>query len=232
MQGHAYRCLEPNGKLTRADTSPVLRNPGDVIVRVAGCGVCHTDLSFHTGQVKTRRGFPIVFGHEISGTVVAAGPMSAHLVGRKVIVPAVMPCGECAVCLAGHDNSCPHQFMPGNDADGGFATHVVVPGRFLTVLPDDLSESRLAEMSVIADAVSTPYQSIHRSGLRAGDFAVVVGAGGIGTHAVQIAAALKETLLGRLAEPDDIAHAVLFLASPMARHITGHVLRVDGGQYL
>lgn len=195
MQGHAYKCYQPNGRLDREDTNPVVSAPGDVVVRVAGCGVCHTDLSFYTGQVKTRRGFPIVFGHEISGTVVEAGPEVAHLLGKHVIVPAVMPCGECPVCFAGHDNSCPRQFMPGNDADGGFASHVLVPGRFLTVLPNDLGAYRLEELSVIADAVSTPYQSIHRSSLRPGDLAVVVGAGGIGTHAIQIAAAFGATVL-------------------------------------
>lgn len=218
MLGHAYRCTQPNGELQRTEIRPTALNPGDAVVRVAGCGVCHTDLSFHSGQVQTRHGLPLVLGHEISGEVVEAGTAVSHLVGQRVIVPAVMPCGECPVCLAGHDGCCPHQFMPGNDADGGFATHVVVPGKYLNVLPSDLGPYQLAELSVIADAISTPYQSIHRSGLRSGDFAVVVGAGGIGTYAVQIAAALGAMVLAI-----DIDDARL---DRLRAHGAGHTLNV------
>ena len=71
--------------------------------------------------------------------------------------------------------------MPGNDFHGGFASHIVVPARFLTLVPDAaLTDHSLAELAVIADAVSTPYQVIVKSELQPGDFAVVIGVGGIG----------------------------------------------------
>jgi 6-hydroxycyclohex-1-ene-1-carbonyl-CoA dehydrogenase len=80
--------------------------------------------------------------------------------------------------------------MPGNDGDGGFATHVRVPARGLCPVPDVLPEHvALEQLAVVADAVTTPFEAIRRSGLSAGDVAVVVGAGGIGGFAVQIAAA-------------------------------------------
>jgi len=79
--------------------------------------------------------------------------------------------------------------MPGNDMDGGFADFIRVPGRGLCVV-DDRGGLDLADLSVVADAVTTPYQAVVRSGLRDGDLAVVVGVGGVGTHCVQIAAAL------------------------------------------
>ncbi len=159
--------------------------PADhAVVEVAGCGVCHTDITFFTGAVGTNKK-PLVLGHEISGRVVAAGDACSDLVGRAVVIPAVLPCGECDLCRKGRDNICRAQQMPGNDFDGGFASHVVVPARFLCTLPDDLGDVELWHLSVVADAITTPYQSLVRSGLESGDLAVVIGVGGIGSYLVQ-----------------------------------------------
>jgi 6-hydroxycyclohex-1-ene-1-carbonyl-CoA dehydrogenase len=163
--------------------------PDEVVVRVAGCGVCHTDIGFWKDGVATRAPLPLTLGHEISGTVVAAGPAFRHLLDAEVIVPAVIPCGACDLCREGRGNACRRQVMPGNDMDGGFADYVRVPGRGLCRV-EDRGGHALEDLSVIADAVTTPYQAVVRSGLRAGDLAIVVGAGGVGTHCVQIAAAL------------------------------------------
>jgi 6-hydroxycyclohex-1-ene-1-carbonyl-CoA dehydrogenase len=161
----------------------------EVVVRVAGCGVCHTDIGFWRDGVPTRRPLPLPLGHEVSGMVAAAGASFRHLVGREVIVPAVIPCGDCDLCRAGRGNACRKQLMPGNDMDGGFAESLVVPGRGLCLV-EDRGGYELPELSVIADAVTTPYQAIVRSGLAPGDLAIVIGAGGVGGYAVQIAAAL------------------------------------------
>jgi 6-hydroxycyclohex-1-ene-1-carbonyl-CoA dehydrogenase len=175
--------------------------PGEVLVAVAGCGVCHTDLGFLYDGVPTRRGFPLTLGHEISGRVVEAGEGAEAWLDRAVVVPAVLPCGECAACRAGRGQICPTQVFLGSDVDGGFATHVRVPARGLCPVPDLASAAAnphaldLSALSVIADAVSTPYQAIVRSGLAAGDLAVFVGAGGIGGFGVQIAAALGATVV-------------------------------------
>jgi 6-hydroxycyclohex-1-ene-1-carbonyl-CoA dehydrogenase len=168
-----------------------LREParGEVLVRVAGCGVCHTDVSFFSGAVRTRHPLPLVLGHEISGTVDVAPPPFERLLGRRVLVPAVIPCDTCPLCKAGRDTACAHQTMPGNDIHGGFATHVTVPGGHLLVLPDDLRGHDLADLSVISDAVTTPLQAIRRASVQPGDLVIVIGVGGIGTYALQIAAA-------------------------------------------
>jgi 6-hydroxycyclohex-1-ene-1-carbonyl-CoA dehydrogenase len=162
---------------------------GQVLVEVAGCGLCHTDVTFQTGEVPVRGTLPLILGHEISGTVLEASPPHEELRGRRVLVPAVLPCGECDLCRSGRSNACPRHVMPGNHVHGGFANALVVPGRFLVPLPDDLGDYDLAELSVISDAVTTPLQAVERSGLSQGDVAVVIGIGGIGTYAVQIAAA-------------------------------------------
>jgi len=175
--------------------------PGEVLVAVAGCGVCHTDLGFFYDGVPTRHPLPLTLGHEISGVVVEAGAGAESWVGRAVVVPAVLPCGECAACRAGRGQICPTQIFPGNDVHGGFASHVRLPARGLCPVPDlsdpavNRSGVALADLSVVADAISTPYQAIVRSGLGAGDVAVFVGAGGVGGFGVQLAAALGATVV-------------------------------------
>jgi 6-hydroxycyclohex-1-ene-1-carbonyl-CoA dehydrogenase len=184
------------GEPMELEQRPESPGAGEVIVAVAGCGVCHTDLGFFYEGVPTRHPFPLTLGHEIAGHVVEAGPGAADWLGRDVVVPAVLPCGDCPACRAGRGQVCPRQVFPGNDVHGGFASHVRVPARGLCPVPDLSTATSnpaglpLASLSVIADAVSTPFQAVRRSGLAAGDLAVVVGCGGVGGFAVQIAAAL------------------------------------------
>jgi len=162
----------------------------EVVVEVAGCGVCHTDVSFAVDGVPTRKPLPLILGHEISGRVVAAGSRAEHWIGNDVLVPAVIPCETCDACLAGRPTICRRQFMPGNDGDGGFATHTCVPARGLCPVPALPSNITLAELSVVADAVTTPLEAAARAHLGPEDVAIFVGAGGVGGFGVQIAAAL------------------------------------------
>ncbi len=159
--------------------------PDEVLVKIAGCGVCHTDLSFWHYGVKTKHELPLTLGHEISGTVMG-GP--DDWIGKKVIIPAVLPCGSCELCQKGRSNICQQQLMPGNDFDGGFASHVKVPYRYLCPVPEKvLAKYSLEQLAVIADAVSTPYQVIKKSELEVGDLAICIGVGGIGIYGAQIA---------------------------------------------
>jgi len=188
-----WQMTAPDAPLSRVDIP--IPEPGDdeAVVQVAGCGVCHTDIGFLYGGVRTRHPLPLALGHEVSGIVVSAGKAHTDLVGRAVIVPAVVPCGACEACRKGHGNICAKQQMPGNDRHGGFASHVVVPALGLCPVPihgegigatvgdTDLT---LAEVSVMADAVTTPYQAAVRAGIEEDDLAIVVGLGGrfSGTH--------------------------------------------------
>lgn len=191
LQGaHGFQLTAPKTPVSPCELPPLEPGPGEVVVEVAGCGVCHTDIGFAFDDVPTRHPLPLILGHEITGKVVAAGENAAEWVGRSVIVPAVIPCGACAACRAGRPTICRQQFMPGNDGDGGFATHVLVPFRGLCPVPEPLPPGVTLEMlSVVADAVTTPYEAIRRACLGAEDVAVIVGAGGVGGFGVQIAAA-------------------------------------------
>ena len=189
----AYRWLmtAPQAPLQRADFDAVAA-PGEVVVAVAGCGVCHTDLGYYYDGVRTNAPLPLALGHEISGHVVAAGAGAEAWVGRAVIVPAVLPCGECDLCRRGLAPICRAQKMPGNDIQGGFASHIVVPARGLCAVDEQrLAAAGLAlwQVSIVADALTTPYQAVRRAGVTPGDLAIVVGAGGVGGYCVQVARA-------------------------------------------
>lgn len=187
----AWQMVAP-GELRRA-TLPLPRlAPGEVLVEVCGCGVCHTDLSYFYDGVPTLQKPPLTLGHEIAGVVVAAAEADAPLLGREVIVPAVLPCHDCALCRSGRANRCLAQKMPGNSLGiyGGFASHIPVPGRDLCVV-GQRGEVPLEHLAVVADAVSTPYQAARRAHLAAGDRVIVIGAGGgVGGYMVQMAKAL------------------------------------------
>ncbi len=185
---HAWRMVEA-GEPLRLVAAPLPHpGPGEVLLRVRACGLCHTDVGFLYGGVRPNAPLPLTLGHEIVGDAVAAGPGAEDLVGRTFIVPAVMPCGECDLCRRGRGNVCRRQKMPGNDLDGGFASHVVVPGRFLCPVPDGTAD--VEDLAIVADAVSTAYQAVLRAGTSPGSMVVVVGAGGVGTFGVQVAKAL------------------------------------------
>ena len=211
-----FRLVAVGQPLEPFDLPPLEPGMDEVIVQVAGCGVCHTDVGFAVDGVPTRKALPLVLGHEICGRVVAAGDGAAAWRGKLVIVPAVIPCGVCPPCRAGRPTICRDQFMPGNDGDGGFATHVRVPSRGLCPVPEPLPAGLGAELlSVIADAVTTPWEAIRRAGLGEDDVAVFVGVGGVGGFGVQIAAALGAAVVAV-----DIDRAKLDLAAQHGASLT------------
>jgi 6-hydroxycyclohex-1-ene-1-carbonyl-CoA dehydrogenase len=197
IDAHRWLMTAANAPLTRETFHPT-PGAGEVVVEVAGCGVCHTDLGYVYDGVRTNHALPLALGHEISGRVVAAGAGAEDWKGKAVIVPAVLPCGECELCERGLGTICRHQKMPGNDIQGGFATHIVVPARGLCKVDEErLARAglTLAEVSIVADALTTPYQAVQRAGERPGSLAVVVGAGGVGGYCVQIARAFGATVV-------------------------------------
>ena len=172
--------------------------PDEVLVKIAGCGVCHTDLGYYYDGVSTKQDLPLTLGHEISGRVIETGTDVVRYNDRAVIIPAVIPCGRCDACRRGKATICPNQKMPGNDIHGGFATHIVVPACGLCVVDEQRLAAtgiELADLSVIADAVTTPYQAIVQAGVTNRDLVIVNGVGGVGGYAVQIAATLGGTVI-------------------------------------
>jgi succinate semialdehyde reductase (NADPH) len=179
---------------------------GEVLVRVAACGVCHTDLHVLKGEV----GFPLpaVLGHEISGIVAEVAPDVGNLaVGERVVGSFIMPCGKCPPCVRGRDDLCEMFFalnrLKGVLYDGetrlfrdngsplamysmgGLAEYAVVPVTAVFPLPEAID---LHEACILGCAIPTAYGAVrHQAALVPGESVAVIGAGGVGSNIIQIA---------------------------------------------
>jgi len=178
--------LEAPGKAALRDVAAPEPQAGEVLVRVAACGICHTDLHYIDHGVPTFKS-PVILGHEVSGTIARLGPgVTRFREGDRVLLPAVFTCGACRACRTGRENICEQMKMLGNHLDGAYAEYVVAPARDCFLLP---AEIPLAEACLIGDAMSTPYHAVkHRAQVRVGETVAVFGCGGVGINAVQFAA--------------------------------------------
>ena len=166
----------------------------DVLIRVAACGVCHTDLKVVEGRIPFTS--PTILGHEVSGTIEQVGRLQegAFKQGDRVFAGMRYKCGRCWYCLAGRENLCrnPPKPPPFTKKDGtlvnrwnmgGFSQCVAVPGYMVNVLPEWFG---LEEASIIGCRVTTAYHAVkHGAHLEGGESALVVGCGGIGLSAIQ-----------------------------------------------
>lgn len=198
------------GRLERTSLPVPPLGPEDVLVEVAGCGVCHTDLGYFYDGVPTVQKPPLTLGHEISGLVVAGDP---KWVGKEVIIPAVMPCRKCYLCKTGRGNRCLAQKMPGNSLGpyGGFSSHIPVPSIDLCEVRNR-GEIPLSHLAVVADAATTPYQAARRADLQPGDNVIVIGVtGGVGVYVAQTAKALgAKTVIGIARNPQKLERALKY----------------------
>jgi alcohol dehydrogenase, propanol-preferring len=169
--------------------------PGELLVRVSACGVCHTDLHYLDHGTPTFKSPPLVLGHEIAGIVTEVGDgVEKFSGGDRVLLPAVLSCGDCTLCRTGRENICERSIMLGNNVDGGYAEYIVIAARHAFHLPEEIP---LVEGAIIADALTTPYHAVvNRARVQPGDWVVVVGCGGIGLNIVQMAAALGARVIG------------------------------------
>jgi alcohol dehydrogenase, propanol-preferring len=169
--------------------------PGEVLVRVAGAGLCHSDLHLmHWRAGSLPYELPFTLGHEVAGTVAALGPgADGPDVGEPVLVYGPWGCGRCRPCSVGAEHLCDADRTArgaGLGHDGGLAEYMVLPSPRLTVPLDGLDPVAAAPL---ADAGLTPYHAIRRALhlLRPGTSAVVIGVGGLGHVAVQLVKALS-----------------------------------------
>ena len=174
--------------------------PGEVLVRVAACGICGSDVHGMDGRTG-RRVPPIVMGHEAAGTIEAVGSgVSGWAVGDRVTFDSTVYCGACRYCLRGEVNLCDRRRVLGVSCaefrqEGAFAEFVAVPARILYRLPDGLSFERAA----FAEPVSIALHAVARAGDVRGKGAAVIGAGMIGLLIVQ---ALRERGAARIVAID------------------------------
>jgi propanol-preferring alcohol dehydrogenase len=185
----AVRLTSP-GKLELVEMPEPEIGPDDVLLRVLGAGICHSDLDI-IGAGGEIFPLPMTLGHEIAGTVTAFGDaVSGWTVGDAGLVYLAWTCLECRQCRAGRENLCQTAgrvfppTTPGIGPDGGMAEFVRVPAKYLLPLGD--LDPVLA--APLADAGLTPQNAIAsaREQLTEGSTAVVIGAGGLGNVAIQL----------------------------------------------
>lgn len=176
----------PGKPLEVTDLPAPTPQSGEVLVKIAACGLCHTDLHYIDHGVSTFKEPPLVLGHEPAGTVVEIGKgVSGHEIDERVVIPAVLSCGRCHYCRKGRENLCDNLVMLGNHVNGAYAEFIAVPAHELVRVPDSIP---LEKACIIADAVSTPYHAVkHRGRVAPGDTVAVVGCGGVGLNVVQCA---------------------------------------------
>lgn len=159
--------------------------PGEVLVKVAFCGICHSDLSLINGTFPPQRSV-VTQGHEASGTIARLGAgVTGWAEGDRVIVAAGKPCLACSNCRRGYFPNCLRIQLMAFAYDGAWAEYTVAQAVGLTRVPDNVP---LEQAAILADAVSTPFGALVRTGkVGIGESVGVWGVGGVGTHIVQLA---------------------------------------------
>ncbi|MBR0966093.1 alcohol dehydrogenase AdhP [Bradyrhizobium diazoefficiens] len=163
--------------------------PGEVLVKVRACGVCHTDLHAASGDWPVKPVPPFIPGHEAAGIVAALGPGVTNLkVGDAVGVAWLHDaCMACEYCETGWETLCEHQHNTGYSVNGGFAEYVIASAAFAAKLPATVD---FAAIAPILCAGVTTYKGLKETDARPGEWVVISGVGGLGHVAIQYARAM------------------------------------------
>ena len=197
---------------------------GELIIRIAACGICGSDVHGYDGS-SGRRIPPLVMGHEAAGTVAEVGEgVRQFSPGDRVTFDSTVYCGECEYCRAGDMNLCDNRQVVGVSCGdyrrhGAFAEYVVVPERIVYRLPDALPFSEAAML----EAVSVAIHAVREANLNGGETALVIGSGMIGLLTLQAARAAGCTRVFIA----DIDPSRLALAREMGAHETLHASGAD-----
>ena len=196
------------GKPLSIESVPVPRpGPGEVLVKVVACGICHTDLHAADGDWPVRPTLPFIPGHEVAGTVVELGEgVTTVQLGDAVGVAWLHDaCQACEYCQTGWETLCEHQHNTGYSHDGGFAEYVVAAAAFVARLPSDVD---FAGIAPILCAGVTTYKGLLETEVRAGEWVAIFGIGGLGHVAVQYAKAMGVRVVAVDIAPDKLALAM------------------------
>jgi propanol-preferring alcohol dehydrogenase len=160
--------------------------PGEVVVKVETCGVCHTDIHAAHGDWPVKPTPPFVPGHEAVGIVERVGPQVRNVrEGDRVAVPWLgWACGACEYCASGRETLCPNQQMTGYTVDGGYAEYVLANSSFVGQVPSGVDPLDAAPLTC---AGVTTYKAVKVSGARSSDLVAIYGIGGLGHMALQYA---------------------------------------------
>jgi len=183
---------EPLDVMERSTPVP---GPGEVLVRLEACGLCHTDIHAARGDWPVKPALPFVPGHEGVGIVDALGPdVTDRTVGQRVAIPWLgFACGECRYCIDGRETLCEQQHNSGYSVDGAFAEYAVANSRFVVPVPEGISALDAAPLTC---AGVTTYKALKIAQIVPTESVAIFGIGGLGHLAVQYAAIMGGSVIG------------------------------------
>lgn len=195
--------------------------PGEILVRVAASGVCHTDLHAAEGDWPVKPNPPFIPGHEGVGHVAAVGTGVTHVrEGDRVGVPWLYTaCGHCTHCLGGWETLCESQQNTGYSVNGGYADYVLADANYVGLLPDAVG---FVDIAPVLCAGVTVYKGLKVTDTKPGDWVAISGIGGLGHMAVQYAVAMGLNVVAV-----DIDDAKLALATRLGAALTVNALHAD-----
>jgi D-arabinose 1-dehydrogenase-like Zn-dependent alcohol dehydrogenase len=201
----AVQVSEPGGPFELVQREVPEPGPGEALVRVQACGICHSDSYVKEGGFPGVS-YPAVPGHEIAGVIAALGEGARGWeVGQRVGVGWFGGnCGYCRPCRHGEPMFCQNMGIPGITLDGGYADYVVVRSNAMALMPDELAAEDAAPLLC---AGLTTYNALRHSGARGGDLLAVLGVGGLGHLGVQFARRLgfQTVAIARGREKEELA---------------------------
>lgn len=198
--------------------------PGEVLVKIEACGVCHTDLHAAHGDWPVKPKLPLIPGHEGVGIVEEIGEGVTSLkVGDRVGIPWLYSaCGECEYCLSGKETLCLDQENGGYSVDGGYAEYCKAPANYVARIPKDVDP---VEIAPILCAGVTTYKALKVSEAKPGEWVAIYGIGGLGHIALQYAVAMGFNVIAV-----DIHDEKLELAKKLGADLTINGTKVDAAE--
>jgi propanol-preferring alcohol dehydrogenase len=195
--------------------------PGQVLVRLEACGLCHTDIHAVRGDWPVKPGLPFIPGHEGIGVVERLGDgVTSRIVGQRVALPWLgHACGDCRYCVDGRENLCESQYNTGYSFDGGYAEYALADARFASPVPDGIPPVEAAPLTC---AGVTTYAAVKAAHVVPGERVAVFGVGGLGHLAVQYA-----RLVGAQVIAVDVTEEKLALAQELGADHSINAANVD-----
>lgn len=183
----AVQLIAPGSPLETREVAAPHPGPGEVLVAIEAAGICRSDMHYRAG-FPLAGPLPLTLGHEVAGTVLAVGDgVGEELHGERVALHYLVTCGSCRYCTSGVEQFCPEGAMLGKDMPGGYAEAIVVPATNTHRVPDEVT---IEHAAVMMCSTATAYHALRKAELGVGEHVVVLGAGGLGMAAVQLAAIL------------------------------------------
>lgn len=230
----AVRLAAAGQPVVDADIPVPSYGPGDVLVRVRAAGICHSDVHYRAGRSRVEP-LPLTLGHEVAGEIAAVGAeVLTHHVGDAVCLHYLVTCGSCADCHAGREQFCATGLMLGHFTDGGWAEYIVVPARNAVPLPPNVPFEHGAVMMCSS---ATSLHALRKGRLAVGETVLIVGAGGLGMSAVQLANALGAATViavdrdaGKLALAEQFGAQTVMAAGLTPDEVVAHVRAMTAGR--